>query len=454
MRVGDFYHSKIIIRDVNIDFEDNLWDLNPEGIGVQPMIANVTLQVSFIGGHGLEKPVERLQNALSSNFYANTEMYDPRSTATEDRSKFTKEFLENLVKDYVPAPKANPKDSVTSANKVKEGEYIGKLNGTSLDYGQLVADLYTQGGYYFSKLSDAYNNMILLYEERMLSMMLSPTYRSIEDYTVQTNGSPLTIQLLGEYRKNYELEVLVGDFKAKMVDKINTSNISTIFGFDKDMTAGTLSRSEQIIKPYVLQSVGDMIDAMNSKSLKEAVTTRNKMITILDKLNFINENNLDGKIVKNEYFGATLSGFTSDDLYPKYSNIVEYIRDNQIKFSEDLDDTTYIFSRSTTMTDNDFSYFLSVLLKNDKETIIKQYGKDKTLFNDRVIEDMRKRLDRFLSSNNPSKDFKFKFPVRKENNVISFNFTDTTLNQAQQTQLQSVLTTRGVKTTTVLNYFR
>ena len=89
LRVGDFYNSKVVIRDLNIQFEQNVWDLNPEGIGVQPMIANVSLQVSFIGGQGLEKPVERLQNALSSNFFANTEMYDERaiSTTTKNPSK-------------------------------------------------------------------------------------------------------------------------------------------------------------------------------------------------------------------------------------------------------------------------------------------------------------------------------------------------------------------------------
>jgi vacuolar-type H+-ATPase subunit H len=55
------------------------WDLNPEGIGVQPMTAKVSLSVDLIGGHSLVGPINRLQNALSFNYYANTEMYDPRA---------------------------------------------------------------------------------------------------------------------------------------------------------------------------------------------------------------------------------------------------------------------------------------------------------------------------------------------------------------------------------------
>ena len=64
IRIGDFYHSKVVIRDVNINYDDSTWDLNLEGIGVQPMVTTVTLQVNFIGGQGLSKPVERLQNTI------------------------------------------------------------------------------------------------------------------------------------------------------------------------------------------------------------------------------------------------------------------------------------------------------------------------------------------------------------------------------------------------------
>ena len=81
LRIGDFYHSKIIIDSVSLSYDENLIDINPEGIGLQPMIASVQLNFKFIGGQGLKEPVSRLQNALSFNFFANTEMYDDRSTS-------------------------------------------------------------------------------------------------------------------------------------------------------------------------------------------------------------------------------------------------------------------------------------------------------------------------------------------------------------------------------------
>jgi len=79
LRIGDFYNTKVIIDNLTIDYEPIVWDLNPEGIGVQPMIANVNLSIKFIGGSSLLGPINKLQNALSFNYYANTHVYDPRA---------------------------------------------------------------------------------------------------------------------------------------------------------------------------------------------------------------------------------------------------------------------------------------------------------------------------------------------------------------------------------------
>ena len=79
LRIGDFYNTKIVIESMSIDYEPLVWDLNPEGIGVQPMIANVSISFKFIGGSSLLGPINKLQNALSFNYYANTQVYDPRA---------------------------------------------------------------------------------------------------------------------------------------------------------------------------------------------------------------------------------------------------------------------------------------------------------------------------------------------------------------------------------------
>jgi hypothetical protein len=75
LRIGDFYHTKIIIDNIALSFDPLVWDLNPEGVGVQPMMCTVDMSFKFIGGSSLQGPINRLQNAVSYNFFANTEIY-------------------------------------------------------------------------------------------------------------------------------------------------------------------------------------------------------------------------------------------------------------------------------------------------------------------------------------------------------------------------------------------
>ena len=72
LRVGDFFYTKVVIDNVTVDYNETTWDMNPEGFGMQPMIAKVTLQMKVIGGQSLKGPIDALQNAVSFNYYANS----------------------------------------------------------------------------------------------------------------------------------------------------------------------------------------------------------------------------------------------------------------------------------------------------------------------------------------------------------------------------------------------
>lgn len=85
LRIGDFFNTKICIQNINIEYDNNglQWDLNPEGVGLQPMLANVNISFTFLGGSDISGPISRLQNAASFNYYANTSVYDRRSDYRE-----------------------------------------------------------------------------------------------------------------------------------------------------------------------------------------------------------------------------------------------------------------------------------------------------------------------------------------------------------------------------------
>jgi hypothetical protein len=76
LRIGDFFYTKVIIESVNFDYSDTMWDMNPEGFGMQPMMAKITLNMKIIGGQSLKGPIDALQNAVAFNYYANSNYTD------------------------------------------------------------------------------------------------------------------------------------------------------------------------------------------------------------------------------------------------------------------------------------------------------------------------------------------------------------------------------------------
>jgi hypothetical protein len=81
LRIGDFINSRIIIESMSINYSSDgiQWDLNPEGVGVQPMYAKISMNIVLLGGQSLNLPITRLQNAQTFDYYANTGVYDNRA---------------------------------------------------------------------------------------------------------------------------------------------------------------------------------------------------------------------------------------------------------------------------------------------------------------------------------------------------------------------------------------
>ena len=126
LRIGDFFNTKIIPTSLGLTYEE--LDLNPEGIGVQPMIANVTMGFHFVGGSGLKESVDKLQNALTFNFYANTEIYDDRADVTDDSYKVIDADFLKFAASQVPPPTIN--DGAPNNGQTNDSP-IGKIESTN-----------------------------------------------------------------------------------------------------------------------------------------------------------------------------------------------------------------------------------------------------------------------------------------------------------------------------------
>jgi len=432
LRVGDFYHSKVIIRDVNITFEENVWDLNPEGIGVQPMIANVSLQVNFIGGQGLSKPVERLQNALSSNFYANTEMYDERSINTAEtidgkkREDFTKEFLEKLRDKF---PKIEDPANDNKGDNFEEG-YIGKIESTKLVYTELVDNVYKATETYFEKYVSLYNEIVKEYGPSISSFILHPNYRDIKQYDVYNTTSSsagLNIDLFGEYPKNRQLSYYVTELKKSMLKTLLTTDICQMMGLDNVLPTPKQNKANELLQPYFKNIIETKINSITDKCQilingdDGFIKQRNEVIESLDKVNFIVKYGYDAKISgTTTVTKCELSGFTYNLIYDEYDNCIEHFTNNTNKLYEDLD-TTINFN-SPTITTSTLSELLSVLLKEtDKESFKNVFLKDTLIFDTNTMNKIERKYDSFISDSIKDKKFKLKkLKKRKNNKEISF----------------------------------
>lgn len=465
VRIGDFYHSKIAIRDINISYDDSPWDLNPEGIGVQPMIASVTLQVNFIGGQGLEKPVERLQNALSSNFFANTEMYDPRSVSTnstidgQDAKEFTKEFLNDLQRanQINDTPIGDNSDSVP---EIKEGVYIGEEDkdkttgqesegdptvltvlptGQTISYKKLITELETGYKSYFETFKTSYDDLLVEFGPQVHSLILSPTYRTVKDYEVNTSDvNTRTIEMLGEYSVTNELNNRINKLKSTMVGLIRSEDMSEMFKFDNFLSPEKIERSNTILRPKLEELVVEKLDnVITSNTLKGIVTKRNKVIEVLDKLNYLTKYVGDGQINEQTYTQATLSGFTFSSLYSEYDIFIDYFDKNSKKFTRDLDTSINFDTLNLNVTT--LSEILSVLLYGKVTDIVDIY-KDEILFTDNIMKRIEKKVEKFVDETKPEKIRLSRFKEMKGEQELKFTVssTDEITDSQQKESLEKV----------------
>jgi outer membrane protein OmpA-like peptidoglycan-associated protein len=206
LRIGDFYNTKIIPKSVSFTYEPLLYDMNPEGIGIQPMIANVTMNFDFIGGMGLAKPVEQLQNALSFNYYANTEIYDERAVWTEDTSALDKTLMESILQNQ-------PLETVDNVD-----------NQTQNAFGNTIGDIINFNRVVSGETGEISYQVIM---DKMLSettTYFSTLYNQLESIVLQTNYGVL--QMANQYRDYQEGNLKLGtnDELTKIYGKALLSN--------------------------------------------------------------------------------------------------------------------------------------------------------------------------------------------------------------------------------------
>jgi len=303
IRVGDFYHTKAIPGSLSITYEAPFFDINPEGIGIQPMIAKVSLDLKFIGGHGLARPIESLQNALSFNFYANTEVYDERAEETE---------LNYALVELVDKAIANA--TVNNEQSKDGGETIGSVLTTiksgdtesgDIDYTKIYTQLSDQTRDYINVSTNQYNTIVDQVNYSMLQLVTFERNYSSGDTIINT-ASKIDTKLYG---KPNEYEKRINKLSSKIKEDIDNEKNSLISSFKEILS---LSGQENIIrdtkrklKAYV-ESVEKEIIRDLAQPINTITDNEQNLIKTFNKLNVVTTKKLgnvepitgiDGKIL-------------------------------------------------------------------------------------------------------------------------------------------------------------
>ena len=220
LRVGDFYNTKVIPRSLSFAYED--LDLNPEGIGVQPMIANVTLTFDFVGGSGLKESVDKLQNALTFNYYANTEIYDDRADSTDLSYKvIDQDFLKSVI-DSVAPPTINQStpNNGQSNNKMIGDVITTVVSGTSqtgtTSYGVFMDKVVEESQNYFTNVVNKNRESLNQYNNAVRQQWMAERIYQRGKFTIQKEtetilfGKPNNL----EKRTDEIFKQLIEDIKA------------------------------------------------------------------------------------------------------------------------------------------------------------------------------------------------------------------------------------------------
>jgi len=206
LRIGDFYHTKIIPNNLQIGFDPLVYDLNPEGIGVQPMIAKITLSFDFIGGQGLAGPIKQLQNALSFNYYGNTEIYDERSISTDNKEISDRDLqLEKLIVGN-QGPNVTNKD-VSNQQPQKGLTPIGVIENSNLDitngietgeinYYNLMGELQDNSKNYFTSVVNQSKSITQVTNWGMSQLVFNT--RNYSDGNILENSEKIPVKIYGK----------------------------------------------------------------------------------------------------------------------------------------------------------------------------------------------------------------------------------------------------------------
>lgn len=409
LRIGDFYNTKIVPTSLAISYDPLLFDLNPEGIGVQPMVAKITMAFNFIGGSGLQRPIEQLQNALSFNYYANTEIYDERAVPTEDTSAMDMEIFNSIVKGET---KTNVNNIASQINN-NGGTTIGQILTTKstsegstgdISYKNIMDTLLDDTKTYYTNVLNQLEIIVKTYNLDILQLFKEERFFIEGD--VLTNGAKTKI-----FGKP-DIKTKIDGLFTNVYDEIDKSNPIRIGILAKmsSIPPTSLKIIEDNMKTYIKDKVQNNFSNSIQQIIQNLSTQQESLVQDIRKINLISEKT-DGIIVgggnirvynlegTDETGGNTLSELSND--FDKFGiNVLKFYGVDGLGIESDYlkiirnSNPPYFYSvivQTFKNKKNEFRTNVLGIMLND----VKKYKKEIAAFDSSLNEVSKIYIDRF-----------------------------------------------------------
>jgi len=393
LRIGDFFHTKVIIDSLTLKYDEVPFDLNPEGIGVQPMIADVSLNFNFIGGQGLKQPIEQLQNALSFNYYANTEVYDERAEETEPVDKKLTAELIDIAQDSLgiltdlTRPDENNGQTTIGAILTQVVDPTGNTITGDIEYKTVFNELVGNVEQYFNSTFDALKkvNEDFLYGGIVLSSA-DVKYREGEIITTGSTNGRIFGYPVGIQQK-------VDDLFTKTKEDVDNDKCPLLYGvFDQNFKNADIRDVKKKIKEMI-DNRKDGYTLNIKKSYEQSLNSELKLVNLIDKLNFVSGARDGYKNKKNTPIIYELSGQTTGVVDGSYANTFDEYKGDYAKIANDIQtfyDGMFVIIPPDGVTAYNEDYTFDLYLNIQDENYLPSENRFFMIFGKEIVDDPTK----------------------------------------------------------------
>jgi hypothetical protein len=266
---------------------------------------------------------------LSFNFYANTEIYDERATATEDVSERDKYVVEKILSNQPPV-KIN---QVQNQIPKRGGSTIGNIiSATEIDYTGSLNNFWKKTIEYIDSVIDTTNTLV-----KTTNIGIAYSLFNDRDYTLGTFNEYGTQETISIYGKPKNIEEKLDELYKNVLDDISSNNNSNSFMNQIELNSNNITKKD-------IREIGNRLKTYVSTMKDSFITNVSNNVSKLvllqqDYVQYVRQYNLlltktDGSMNSNNI--PNIYNLSGDNLN-LITNVYTTIKNKHIEFFDNSD---------------------------------------------------------------------------------------------------------------------